>query len=102
MESVSREWRLWGEKGAGNSKQGLDKLGRCGRGGDGQRTPPHSNAGLAAARKRRLQDNREKPSRRFTSTPCTFSFMWSSLVVFPSFLFFQQYPSFLYFTFFLL
>lgn len=71
-------------------------------GGDGQRTPPHSDAGLAAARKRRSQDNREKPSRRFTSTPCTFSFMWSSLVVFPSFLFFQQYPSFLYFTFFLL
>lgn len=34
--------------------------------------------------------------------PWTFSFMWSSLVVFPSFLFFQQYPSFLYFTFFLL
>lgn len=37
-----------------------------------------------------------------TSMPWTFSFMWSSLVVFPSFLFFQQYPSFLYFTFFLL
>lgn len=37
-----------------------------------------------------------------TSTPCTFSFMWSSRVVFPSFRFFQQYPSFLYFTFFLL
>lgn len=42
------------------------------------------------------------PHHAPTSTPCTFSFMWSSLVVFPSFLFFQQYPSFLYFTFFLL
>ena len=42
------------------------------------------------------------PVPLFTSTPWTFSFMWSSRVVFPSFLFFQQYPSFLYFTFFLL
>lgn len=42
------------------------------------------------------------PHQAPTSTPWTFSFMWSSLVVFPSFLFFQQYPSFLYFTFFLL
>lgn len=41
-------------------------------------------------------------SPALTSTPWTFSFIWSSRVVFPSFLFFQQYPSFLYFTFFLL
>ena len=34
-----------------------------------------------------------------TSMPWTLSFMWSSLVVFPSFLFFQQYPSRLYRTF---
>lgn len=38
-------------------------------------------------------------SNALTSMPWTFSFMWSSLVVFPSFLFFQQYPSFLYLTF---
>lgn len=39
------------------------------------------------------------PLQPLTSTPWTFSFMWSSRVVLPSFLFFQQYPSFLYFTF---
>lgn len=35
-----------------------------------------------------------------TSVPCTFNFIWSSRVVFPSFRFFQQYPSLRYLTFF--
>ena len=50
--------------------------------------------------KKRSNSKKKYTEKPITSMPWTFSFIWSSRVVLPSFRFFQQYPSRLYLTFF--
>ena len=55
---------------------------------------------LSIVKKGRIVKKNIYPEKPITSMPWTFSFIWSSRVVLPSFRFFQQYPSRLYLTFF--